>query len=114
MLHISFSTGKSGRGPSKAKNKKADSSAQPSAAPPAKTKEPFVIPKRTPLLELDSDDEEIGQGKPLTTNKCMKFSNVKNPVVSSVLNSSNLLSKELISLSSDLERLLMYSATQQT
>ena len=44
----------------------------------------------------------------------MKFSNVINPVVSSVLNSNNLLSKETISLSSELERLLMYSATQQT
>ena len=62
-----FSAGKSGKGSSKNK-KVGDSPAVTKTA-----KKSFIIPKNKSMLELDSDDEEIGQGKPLVINKFSKF-----------------------------------------
>ena len=96
-LMKTFLAGKTGKGG--AKNKKADPSTTKQA------KKGFTIPKNAPLLELDSDDEELGQ--PLEHNKFLKFDHVKNSSIKNVLNTSSLLSKETSSMSQDLERLIM-------
>ena len=65
-------------------------------------------------MELDSEDEELGQEKPLVTNKYLKFANVQRDDVRSVLDSKSLLSREANMLSQDLDKLILYSGTQQT
>ena len=65
--------------------------------------------KTASLLELDWEDEELGQEKPLVTNKYLKFANVKKDNVISVLNSKS--RKEANLLSQDLDKLILYSAT---
>ena len=103
-----FSAGKSGRGSSK--NKKVGDS-------PAVTKtvkKSFTIPKNKSMLELDSDDEEIGQGKPLVINKFSKFGYMYSNSVHKLVNSKSLLSSEASSLGPDLDRLIAHSGTKQT
>ena len=100
--------GKAGRGGCKNK-KKEDSTTNPKPA-----KKGSVVHKTATLLELDSEDEELGQEKPLVTNKYLKFANVQNDDVKSVLDSKSLLSKEANMLSQDLDKLIFYSGTQRT
>ena len=100
--------GKAGRGGCKNK-KKEDSTTNPKPA-----KKGSVVHKTATLLELDSEDEELGQEKPLVTNKYLKFANVQRDDVRSVLDSKSLLSKEANMLSQDLDKLIFYSGTQRT
>ena len=100
--------GKAGRGGCKNK-KKEDSTTNPKPA-----KKGSVVHKTAMLLELDSEDEELGQEKPLVTNKYLKFANVQRDDVRSVLDSKSLLSREANMLSQDLDKLILYSGTQQT
>ena len=58
--------------------KKEDSTTNPKPA-----KKSSMAHKTASLLELDSEDEELGQEKPLVTNKYLKFANVKKDDVRS-------------------------------
>ena len=89
--------------------KKEDSTTNPKPA-----KKSSMAHKTASLLELDSEDEELGQEKPLVTNKYLKFANVQRDDVRSVLDSKSLLSKEANMLSQELDKLILYSGTQQT
>ena len=100
--------GKAGRGGCK-NRKKEDSTPNPKPA-----KKSSAAHKTASLLELNSGDEELGQEKPLVTNKYLKFANVQRDDVRSVLDSKSLLSKEANMLSQELDKLILYSGTQQT
>ena len=96
----------SGRG--KAKNKIPDSSREASATPKKNSNQPRL----NPLFEVGSDDEALGQEKPLTVLN--KFSCIPNDNIRSHLRSDKLLNVETDRLCADLEKLVMYSATTQT
>ena len=95
-----------GRG--KAKNKIPDSSREASATPKKHPNQPRL----NPLFEVGSDDEALGQEKPLTVLN--KFSCIPNDNIRVHLRSDKLLNEETNRLCADLEKLVMYSATTQT
>ena len=106
LLKPALCLGKSGRG--KAKNKSQASSKETSAT----QKKPTNQPRLNPLFEAGSDDEALGQEKPLTVLN--KFSCIPNDNVRVHLRSDRLLNEETNRLCADLEKLVMYSATTQT
>ena len=74
---------------------------------------PVSTPRLNPLFELDSDEEELGQERILSKN-VNKFTGNANSRIKNVLNSDKLLDSKAYSLSEDFEKLVLYSATQQT
>ena len=106
LLKPALCLGKSGRG--KAKNKSQASSKETSAT----QKKPTNQPRLNPLFEAGSDDEALGQEKPLTVLN--KFLCIPNDNVRVHLRSDRLLNEETNRLCADLEKLVMYSATTQT
>ena len=105
-LKLALCLGKSGRG--KAKNKIPDSLREASATPKKNSNQPRL----NPLFEVGSDDEALGQEKPLTVLN--KFSCIPNDNIRVHLRSDKLLNVETDRLCADLEKLVMYSATTQT
>ena len=99
LLKPALCLGKSGRG--KAKNKSQVSSKETSAT----QKKPTNQPRLNPLFEAGSDDEALGQEKPLTVLN--KFSCIPNDNVRVHLRSNKLLNEETNRLCSDLEKLVM-------
>ena len=74
---------------------------------------PVSTPRLNPLFELDSDEEELGQERILSKN-VNKFTGNANSRIKNVLNTDKLLDNKAYSLSEDFEKLVLYSATQQT
>ena len=75
-------------------------------------KKTSTAPRLNPLFETESDDESLGQEKSLSNIN--KFSCIPNSNVRALLRADKLLSNDTSELCSDLEKLVMYSATTKT
>ena len=61
-----------------------------------------------------SEDESLGQERERPINTCSKFSSMYNDNIPAFVRPSELIPKEMSSLCSALENLLMYSASKST
>ena len=64
------------------------------------------------LLEIPSDEEELGQAKTPPRNSVAKFKSIVPDMVRKKLDSSKLLPKDMSSLCSDFDRLVIHLATK--
>ena len=62
----------------------------------------------------ESEDKSLGQERESSINTCSQFSSVYNDNIRAFVKPSELIPKEMSSLCSDLENLLMYSASKST
>ena len=74
----------------------------------------YRIPLNNPIMDGDSDSDDIGQETLPETNRAAKFSSHCNTTISSMLKSSELLAPEFHSLCDDFNKLVLYSATKHT
>ena len=66
------------------------------------------------MLDIDEDEELLGQERILSYSNVNKFSGVANCDVKAMLDTKSMLPSEMRSLCNDLEKLVVYSATSQT
>ena len=109
MSDFYVSSGKSAKNV-KAKNSKG--SKEPEE--PSKSKSGYKNPRRNPLFEADSDDDNLGQEPPLISNCAEKFSDKLNLSVSKMIKTADLLAGQFATLCDDFNKLIVYSATKQT
>ena len=96
--------GKSGGSAGKAKN----SSKKPEATASESTgTAKWRIPKKALLREIPSDEEEIGQARTLPCKNVAKFKSIVTDVIRDKLDSWKLIPKEMSSLCSDFEKLMI-------
>ena len=98
----------------KAKNTKKTTGSQEGATDKDNGKKPFKIPRNSTPPGADSEDEDLGRNDIISSSYKCKFSGEASSSVSRMLNSANLLSDPLSSLSKDFEKLILYSASKQT
>ena len=65
----------------------------------------WKIPKKPTLLEIPSEEEELGQAKTPPRNSVAKFESIVPDMVRKKLDSGKLLPKDMSSLCSDFDRL---------
>ena len=103
--------GKSGGSAGKAKN----SSKKPEATASESTGTgKWRIPKKALLCKIPSDEEEIGQARTLPCKNVAKFESIVPDVIRDKLDSRKLIPKEMSSLCSDFEKLMIHSVTKQS
>ena len=74
----------------------------------------WKIPKKPTLLEIPSEEEELGQAKTPPRNSVAKFESIVPDMVRKKLDSGKLLPKDMSSLCSDFDKLVIHLATKQT
>ena len=108
---INFPVGKGG-GLGKAKNSK--KSVAESTDSPLTTKKTDRIPRINPMLDIEPDEEQLGQGRVQSYNHVNKFSGVASNDVKAILDTKSMLPVVMSSLCDELKKLVVYSATNQT
>ena len=94
---------------SKAKNSKAKLGEKPSTKSKPKSSR-----RMSDLFGDESEDKSLGQERESSINTCSQFSSVYNDNIRAFVKPSELIPKEMSSLCSNLENLLMYSASKST
>ena len=106
-----FHVGKGG-GRGKAKNsKKSETEGTDS---PSTTKKMDRIPRISPLIDIEAEEEQLGQSRVHGYKHVNKFSGVASNDVKAILDTKSMLPNEMSSLCDELGKLMVYSATDQT
>ena len=90
-----------------------DSQTEPKEQQVEKTSKVYRIPKKNRLVDMDSDEEDLGHRKVFLKNSS-KFPICNIIPIGDFVDTSNLIPDKVSSLSKDLNRLIINSSTQQT
>ena len=72
------------------------------------------IPRISPLIDIEAEEEQLGQSRVHGYKHVNKFSGVASNDVKAILDTKSMLPDEMSSLCDELGKLVTYSATDQT